>query len=42
MIIKMDFAYFKAVASIVILLALTVCFMNMMSLENTKLLLKSF
>lgn len=36
----MDFAYFKSVIGITLVLALMMAFMNMMSLENTKLLLE--
>jgi hypothetical protein len=35
----MDFAYFKSVVGITLVVALIIAFMNMMSLENTKLLL---
>jgi hypothetical protein len=37
----MDFAYFKSVIGITLVLALLIAFMNMLSLENTKLLLES-
>lgn len=35
----MDFAYFKSVIGITLVLAFIVAFMNMMSLENAKFLL---
>ncbi len=34
----MDFAYFKSVIGITLVLAFMLAFINMMSLENTKLL----
>lgn len=37
----MDFAYFKSIAGITLVLAFIIAFMNMMSLENTKLLLET-
>jgi hypothetical protein len=37
----MDFAYFKSVIGITLVLAFIMAFMNMMSLENTKLLLEA-
>lgn len=37
----MDFAYFKSVVGITLVLAFIIAFMNMMSLENTKLLMET-
>jgi len=37
----MDFAYFKSVIGITLVLAFIMAFMNIMSLENTKLLLEA-
>ncbi len=37
----MDFAYFKSVIGITLVLAFIMTFINMMSLENTKLLIGS-
>lgn len=37
----MDFAYFKLVIGITLVLAFIMAFMNIMSLENTKLLLEA-
>ena len=36
----MDFAYFKSVIGITLVLAFIMAFMNKMSLENTRLLLE--
>lgn len=36
----MEFAYFKSVVGITLVMAFIIAFMNIMSLENTKLLLK--
>jgi hypothetical protein len=34
----MEFAYFKSVVGIILVIAFILAFMNMMSLENTRLL----
>lgn len=36
----MEFAYFKAIVGITLVMAFIMAFMNMMSLENTKLQLE--